>query len=1507
MAFPEQPLGLRGELMLGGSWVNITKDIYTREPIRITHGTANEGAQPDPASCALLLNNAGGRYSPRNPLGEHFGRLLRNTPIRVTVPAEESWLRLDGGHVSTPHSAALATPGDLDLRAEITPDDWVVYGRVWPVISRWEGANIGFRLSVLLRGELELAWSPTGTSAGLRAAVSTASVDGRGGRLCVRAVLDVDNGASGCTATFYTGPTMAGPWTVLGAPVVSAGTTSVANPPTPLVLGTMLGLPYPGIAMAGRLHRAEVRSGIGGAVLAGPDFTGLADGAAGVTDAAGRVWSLTGAASISRREPLFVGEVADWPARWTGSGEDAYVPVQAAGILRRLGQGRRPLESTLRRRIPGAPGLQAYWPMEDAEGATTLYSPTPGARPLRVSGMAMAADDTLPGSAPLPTLDAVASMSATVPAAPAPGWHVEMVYHLPTLPVVLTEILRVNIAGSAVRSAHVFASTTGIRIEARNADGEGVAGFTFTTPAAITDFGGVWNRLAVYVADMGGGQTRLTAAWRDITTGGRWRASTVYSGAMGTAAAVVGNWGGGTQGLALGHLSTFSVPGTLDSVGAVPGVTIYDGADGGYGRESAVDRIRRLAVEEPLLRLSARDGDIGTPAELMGPQGRAELLTLLGEVVDTDAGILAETMDRLGLVYRDRATLYNQSPALVLDYAAGQVAPPLEPAEDDAERPNDVTVTRSGGSSARVVVEEGPNSARPPEEGGIGAYEEAVTLSLGSDDQARPIAGWRAHLGTWDEARYPTVRVELHRRPELIPAALRLRVGDLIRITNPPMYTGPGPLDLIVRRIEHEPRPRAWVLTLGCTPAGPYSIGVVGDTVRGRVDTAGSVLAGSVAATDTVLPVAVTVGRPWVTAAPNVLADPHFDRGTGTWACTRGASIGAVTWERSIVHSGTGALRVTRAHPTDTGTMNLWDPSGWVPAAAGQTWEGSAWVYSGGAATNSMRVAVVWQTAAGVETFVYGTAVPTGPGVWTRLTVSTVLPAGAVRVRLGVEGRSTWTVGEWWIADDVRLARIDTLDGPEADWSAEFPFDVAIGGEVVTVHSIGSASAPTVADTFGRAAPVPLVADAFGRAVTDGWGATDTGQSWARSGGTAADYAVNGSVGTVSVGVVNSSRFTQLPSLALADVDMQADVTVPVVASGASISTGLRLRAADTSTYYYVEVVRATSGDISLLLVSRVGGSSTTIAGPVPRGAYTAGQTWTVRARLVGTVLQAKLWPTAGAEPAGWDVQTVTTSIPAAGPVGTRTILSGGNSNALPVVVSWDNVPVTPVGSGWGVSTSGHAWTRSGGTDTEYTLDGGRGLIALTSVNSSRRMIVGPALTDTDIRSAMTVPVIAETDSIDMAVMSRHQDSGTYYLAVLHCHNDSTVDVRIRKVVAGVYTTMSISALLPGTYAPGDTYWVRFQTIGSELRARGWKDGAAEPATWHATTTDSSITAAGQTGIRVNLQENSTNRLPVVIGVREYAVAGPQPFRVTRAVNGISKPHPVGTDVRLAHPTIIAL
>ncbi|MGW1405018.1 hypothetical protein [Streptomyces sp. NPDC002403] len=1027
MAFPEDALGLRAELQLGGVWTDITSDLYTREPVQITHGTASEGAQPDPASCSLLLNNKTGRYSPRNPSSPYFGLLGRNTPVRVSIPGTEAYLNLSGiptSYARTPDAAALDITGDIDIRVEATTD-WNAAGS-YSLIGKWISAtNQRSYLLRLANGLLILNWSVTGAVTYLAQQPLPALPP----RAALRATLDVDNGAGGFTATLWWAPTMDGPWEVIGAPMTASPAVSIYAGTAPLDLAPSA---VNGDApVTGRIHRAEVRAGIGGAVVAAPDFRALADGATGMTDSAGRVWALGPAADVTHRQGIFHGEVSEWPPRWAASEQDAWVPVQAAGILRRLNQGRRPLQSTLRRRIPSAPGLLAYWPMEDGDGSTQFYSPIEGVQPATATGLDLAADDSLPGSAALPTLGEVATLSARVPATQSQGWHVEMVYRLPTMPGLQTEILRVTVAGAQARTLHVYASTSGIRLEARDSDGEILGFVVYSESAALTDFVGVWNRLSIFVSDNGASGSRLVCAWRDIADGKWWYVNTIYAGAMGSVTAVSGSWtSGGTQGMTIGHLSVVAVPGT----GTTPNSLIYNGADRAFAREPAVTRLVRLAAEEPQLLMASRDGDAVLSSEQMGPQGQAELMTLVSEVVETDGGILYERMDRLGLVYRDRATLYNQAPALTLDYAAGQVAPPLEPVDDDSELRNDVTVTRSGGSSGRAVVEEGPLSVLPPEQGGAGVYEEAVTLSLGTDDQAQPIAAWRAHLGTWDEARYPTVRVRLHRHPELIPAALGLVPGDLIRIVRPPHFTGPGPLDLLVRQIQHQPLPRTWDLTLSCTPAGPYRVGVVGDTVLGRADTEGSSLAAAVSATGTVLSVSTTSGPVW-TPDP---AEYPFDLTVGgetVTAVSVGTVInpnplvsdtsgwigsgGTVTRSTAVTHKARGAAASLLLTPAGTPTPGVLSeprsPAGSITPGASYTMCG--WVHSP-AGWADMRIVTDWYTAADVLLSTSpSTAVTVPAGVWTYISVTATAPATASRSRVRTRQGGTPTpadVSYWW-------------------------------------------------------------------------------------------------------------------------------------------------------------------------------------------------------------------------------------------------------------------------------------------------------------------------------------------------------------------------------------------------------------------------------------------------------------------------------------------------------------
>ncbi|MFE7791321.1 hypothetical protein [Streptomyces sp. NPDC057460] len=911
MAFPTTPLDVRTELQIGSTWTDVTSDTYTRSPITIDRGSADEATTPDPSKCSLVLNNRSGKYSPRNPLSPYYGLIGRNTPVRVSVPGPESYLTLDGATTSyarTPDVAALDIVGDLDLRVEATAD-WTA-----PVsqslIGKWISTTN--QRSYLLRlepGLLTLNWSVAG-SASLFASQPLPALPRRA---ALRATLDVNNGAGGYTVAMYWAPSMDGPWTMIGSPLIGAAVTSVFAGSAPLEVAPIAATGV--VPLDGRVHRAEVRSGIGGTVVASPDVRALTPGLSGFTDSAGRVWTLAGAAAISNRQYRFTGEVSSWPSRWDVSGKDVWVPIEAAGLSRRLGQGQKGLESTLRRRIPSATGLLAYWPMEEGQGATQAFSPIWGTKPLQLTGADWAADDSLGGSSALPTVQNPSSLKARVRSAGTVGWQVELVYKLGALPAAQTELLRVQVNGAAMRTAVIYASTAGIKIEARDDDDAVILSTTYNDPAALAAFVGTWNRLAIYTGDAGGGRTMLQATWRDVTTNVRFYVSVNPITAQGTVAGVTGNWGSAASGMGIGHLAVFSTPGT-GVAGSPPATTIFEGADDGFAGETALDRMRRLATEEAAqVRLSAADGDTTRSTELMGAQRPGPLLSLLEEAADTDGGILYENRDRLALIYRDRSSLYNQPVALALDYTAkGEVPPPLEPTEDDQKLRNDVTVTRSGGSAARVVQDTGPLSvAAPPN--GVGIYDEALTLSLATDDQPEQIAAWRMHLGTWDEARYPTIAVWLHAAPHLIPAVLAMDIGDRLTIAHPPAWLPPGLIDQHMRGYSEVLGQFEWFITMNCAPAGPWSVGVLEDPLLSRADTAGTVLNGSMTSSTSVCNVNTTVGPRWVDSATYPAEFPFDIRVDGevmrVTSCTGTAASQSFNVTRGI--NG-----ITKAHASGT-------------------------------------------------------------------------------------------------------------------------------------------------------------------------------------------------------------------------------------------------------------------------------------------------------------------------------------------------------------------------------------------------------------------------------------------------------------------------------------------------------------------------------------------------------------------------------------------------------------
>lgn len=893
------------ELQPGGLWTNVTDDVLHSEAISYSWGRRAEGSRTDPAAASLVLRNADGTYSSRNPNSPYFEQLGRNTPTRITHGGANVALVVPPdsiGRASTPDVAALDIVGDIDVRADLTPAHWggTTASSGWEVMGKWGiVGQFSWYLMVQDSGRIALFWSTNGVtavSAGSDAEVPFAP----GQRGAIRVTLDVSNGLGGWTATYYTAPTIAGPWTQLGNPdvVTSGGATSIFSSSSALHVGDIGGAEYTSIAR--EYHAIEVRSGIAGSVVANPDFTAQASGTTSFSDAAGRSWSAATGLITSRRTRAVL-EAADMTPRWSNA-VDVTTPITAAGILRRLGRGAKPLASTLRRSLPTlGSGPVGYWPMEDGSDSTRAASAVVGVPHLRVAGFDFAADNSCPGASTLPTIGAAATMHAAIPpyTSSTNGYLVAMMYSLEAFPASKSALLSIQTTGTG-RGVVVSFTSTQIVCDVYSSAGALLTSQSFTPAAAVGD--GVWRRFEL-TAQWDGANIDFTCGVVD-EAGLRDVMAFSVAGTPGSITDIDTGIGALLEGMALGHLVVYPESDVLE----------WFDADIGYRGEEAGTRLLRLCAEEGI-PVSIADGQ-GVHTRL-GPQRPAKLLDLFDEIETADGGILFEDRTRLGLVYRTRASLYSQSPRVTIPY--GQLVAPLEQTDDDRYTRNDRTAVRQDGSSARAVLTSGPLSTAPPPDG-VGLYDDSTTVNVYSDDQLPDIASWLLHRGTWDEARYPKIKILLHKYPALIPSVAALQPGDVIRITDLPAWLPPGPVDLMVEGGDEQFKTLEWTITLSCSPAGPWSVGVLDDLVLGRLDADASELASGISSTATSLSVATTVGKIW---SP-LPADWPFDIRIGGEVMTVTAvsgstspqSVTAVRSVNGIVKAHSAGADVWLAHPT---------------------------------------------------------------------------------------------------------------------------------------------------------------------------------------------------------------------------------------------------------------------------------------------------------------------------------------------------------------------------------------------------------------------------------------------------------------------------------------------------------------------------------------------------------------------------------------------------------------
>lgn len=1072
MAFPIDPLAVRQELLIDGTWTDITTRDREAQSITITRGFSGEQANVSAGSCEFTLDNRDGYLSNRNPNSPYFGLVGRNTQTRVSVTEPLAFLKLadysdtsgnyDGAEVYTADKAVLDITGDIDVRADIQPDRWTG-GYAYLIGGKYvtSGNQRSWYMMVNRDGFLQFVWSTDGTAAGRVFAVSTAVVPMTKPRLTVRATVDVNNGAGGSTTTFYTSDSVSGSWTMLGSAVVNAGVSSIFAGTAPLEVGDINNAAGRGVTISqtnpfvGKIYRFQVYSGIAGTLRADMYPGGQAEGATSWSDGLStpNTWLTTASAAITKADYRFWGEIPKLPQRWDPTGTDVTVPTHAGDLLERLGQGERPLASPIRinlgKYVDSSTGLvDGYWPCEDDSDATTIGAVT--GRSGQFSGGGFASDTTLPGSAGTLVFsddagyalgNARGGVSNTFTA------FVLCYFKFPSVPASDVPFMYYNFAGGTVARVTLSAGLTTYTMVATKSDG------TVLTTTVVNHGTGAtpnqWLAMRILFTESAGTVT-WAWAWYPVGAAVTYGTGSSFSATIGRPVSWLCPATTGRNGTAIAHI-------LLARADIGFSTADFTGSTNGYAGELAGDRFARICRQINLPywivgRQQDANGDNIT--EAMGAQPLAKPLDILKECAEIDGGYLYGPRDKFGLGLRLRSSFINTYP-LELDYSAKVLsAPTPEPDENTTSIRNDVTVNRTTGGFARWSKTSGPLNVNEPsaDPDGVGLYDVSIGRNAYLESRLIFLAQDEVARGTVDELRYPKVTVELARRPLLADSGLTagvraLNLGDVIRLSNlPSLFLPPDDVDQLIQGYTEYLRNRSQEFTWNLTPYAPYLMPIL-DNPAGSYprldadDTYPTLTDGTTASGAT----SITIATPWavpawattaalpaefpfdaklggevvtVTACSTTLPlDGTFETGVANWVATSCT----LTQSNVFAYEGTYSALLT---VTGSPVLAYWRPD--TAYRARVTVGGSYTVFMRVRSTSSLtdvRASIDWFDAGGAYLSTSddgGSSLASGSWQWRRVTATA--PANAASMAYGPTVLGSPATGSLLYTDSLQLS-----------------------------------------------------------------------------------------------------------------------------------------------------------------------------------------------------------------------------------------------------------------------------------------------------------------------------------------------------------------------------------------------------------------------------------------------------------------------------------------------------
>lgn len=194
------------------------------------------------------------------------------------------------------------------------------------------------------------------------------------------------------------------------------------------------------------------------------------------------------------------------------------------------------------------------------------------------------------------------------------------------------------------------------------------------------------------------------------------------------------------------------------------------------------------------------------------------------------------------------------------------------------------------------------------------------------------------------------------------------------------------------------------------------------------------------------------------------------------------------------------------------------------------------------------------------------------------------------------------------------------------------------------------------------------------------------------------------------------------------------------------------------------------------------------------------------------------------------------------------------------------------VANSWGTPDLGPAWNDVGGAAANRSVNGLRGVLTHSAVNTRLRQISNVNMLDIEMNGDFVNTTTPTGGNFEAEFIARWVDGNNYVSARLFLAPTGTVSAHVRQVVGGVETGSGFPVI--ASLMSADNISWRFLVDGSLLLFRAWRTGTPEPFTWNVSFTTTWLTAGGA-GVGTFVDAAVTNPTPISFFFDNFVFVNP--------------------------------